>query len=197
MRERVGIFLDRDGTINVDLDYLSDPEKLELIPGAVEAIKEANEFGVKVFVITNQSGVARELYSEGDVEAVHARLRETLSRRGAHLDEIYYCPHHPAYGTVAYRKVCTCRKPKTGMLLQARDSFGIDLSKSYVVGDKCTDIETGRNAGCGTVLVLTGYGAVEAEECGENGGPDHIAKDVYAAWQYIKKNMEQRHRNVR
>ncbi|MBI2620091.1 MAG: D-glycero-beta-D-manno-heptose 1,7-bisphosphate 7-phosphatase [Ignavibacteriales bacterium] len=190
MHEEVGIFFDRDGTINVELDYISDPDKLELVPGAAKAIREANEFGVKVFVITNQSGVARGLYTEHDVEAVHTRLRKTLADHGAHLDAIYYCPHHPEYGTPAYRKVCTCRKPKTGMLQEARKSFRIDLSKSYVVGDKCTDIEAGRTAHCGTVLVLTGYGAAEAEDCGKAGGADHVAKDIYAAWHYIRKNID-------
>src|SRR3990172_8205760 len=94
----VGIFFDRDGTINVDLDYLSDPEQLQLIPGAVDAIKEANDLGVRVFVITNQSGVARGLYDEKDVRAVHSRLQEVLKLSGAHIDALFYCPHHPDYG---------------------------------------------------------------------------------------------------
>lgn len=186
MHERVGIFLDRDGTVNVDRDYLSDPDRLELIPGAADAIREANAFGVRVFVITNQSGVARGLYTERDVVAVHRRLEELLERQGAHLDAIYYCPHHPEVGTAAYRKVCTCRKPKTGMLIQARDSFDLDLAKSFVVGDKCTDVLTGHQAGCGTVLVQTGYGSLESEECDS---ADHVARDVYEAWRYIRKTL--------
>jgi D-glycero-D-manno-heptose 1,7-bisphosphate phosphatase len=188
--QEAGIFFDRDGTINVDLDYISDPEKLQLIPGAVEAIKEANALGVRVFVITNQSGVARGLYSEKDVRAVHSRLRKVLKRSGAHIDAIFYCPHHPDYGLPPYRKVCTCRKPSTGMLKEAERSFGIDLKASFVVGDKCTDIETGRNAGCGTVLVLTGYGATEAEECARRS--DYVARDIYDAWKHIRHTIERR-----
>lgn len=184
----VGVFFDRDGTINVDLDYLSDPKKLKLIPGAVEAIKEANDLGVRVFVITNQSGVARGLYDEKDVQAVHHRLQEVLKQYGARIDALFYCPHHPNYGIPPYRKVCTCRKPNTGMLKEAQKSFGINLKASFVVGDKCTDIETGRNAGCGTVLVLTGYWTTEAEECGKRS--DYVARDIYDAWKHIKQTIE-------
>lgn len=186
----VGVFFDRDGTINVDLDYLSDPEKLRLIPGAVEAIKEANDLGVRVFVITNQSGVARGLYTEKDVQAVHHRLEQVLNRSGARIDALFYCPHHPDYGVPPYRKVCSCRKPKTGMLKEAEKSFGIDLKASFVVGDKCTDIATGRAAGCGTVLVLTGYGAAEVAECGTQS--DFVAKDIYDAWKHIRHIIEHR-----
>ena len=191
-RNQVGIFFDRDGTINVDLDYLSDPDKLQLLPGAAQAIHEANEFGVRVFVITNQSGVARGLYSESDVIAVHERLRSILRRQGAFIDEIYYCPHHPTYGIPPYRKVCNCRKPKTGMLEQARRSYSIDLEASFVVGDKCTDIETGKRAGCGTVLVLTGYGVTEVGDCGKHPTVDHVAETIYDAWRHIRAQVETR-----
>ncbi len=186
----VGVFFDRDGTINVDLDYLSDPDKLQLIPGAAEAIKEANDLGVRVFVITNQSGVARGLYSESDVQSVHERLKNVLSQSGARIDALFYCPHHPDYGIPPYRKVCTCRKPKTGMLKEAEKAFGIDLNASFVVGDKCTDIETGRNAGCGTVLVLTGYGSTEVDECRSQS--DYVARDIYDAWKHIRHTIERR-----
>ena len=186
----VGVFFDRDGTINVDLDYLSDPEKLRLIPGAADAIKEANELGVRVFVITNQSGVARGLYTEQDVHTVHRRLQQVLRQAGARIDALFYCPHHPDYGNPPYRKECSCRKPKIGMLKEAEKSFGIDLKASFVVGDKCTDVETGKNAGCGTVLVLTGYGTAEAAECGAKA--DHVARDIYEAWKHIRHIIEHR-----
>lgn len=191
-RDQVGIFFDRDGTINVDLDYLSDPDKLQLLPGAARAIHEANKFGVRVFVITNQSGVARGLYTESDVIAVNERMQQMLRRQDAFLDAVYFCPHHPTYGSPPYRKVCNCRKPKTGMLDQARLEHGIDLHASFVVGDKCTDIQAGKHAGCGTVLVLTGYGATEVEDCGKNSTVDHVANTIYDAWRHIRAILEKR-----
>ncbi len=192
----VGIFFDRDGTINVDADYLSDPDDLELIPGAVEAIRDANRLGVKAFVITNQSGVARGLYSEKDVRSVHHRMARLLAREGAHIDAYYYCPHHPEYGKAPYRKACDCRKPKTGMLMQARSEFGIDLASSFVVGDKCTDLQAGRAAGCSTVLVLTGYGPTEVDECRNAGAVDMVTRDIGEAWNAIKDRIEKRHKHA-
>ena len=187
-----GLFLDRDGTINVEPDYSADPDTFELIPGSAEAIREANDLGLKVFVITNQSGVARGLFREEDVVAMNERLVEILKEAGARIDAVYYCPHHPDVGAPPYRKVCTCRKPNTGMLLQAEKEHGIDLASSFVVGDKCSDILTGRNAGCGTVLVLTGYGASELEECKKLGGPDHVAEHLSGAWNYIREILKKR-----
>ena len=190
-RNQVGIFFDRDGTINVELDHLSDPDRLQLLPGAARAIHEANAYGVRVFVITNQSGVARGLHAESDVIAVNTRLQDVLRREGAFIDAIYYCPHHPTYGVPPYRKVCNCRKPKTGMLDQASREFGIDLASSFVIGDKCTDVEAGRRAGCGTVLVLTGYGATEVEDCGNTPVVDHVAENIYDAWTHIRKRLDE------
>lgn len=182
------LFLDRDGTINIEEGYLSDPDRLELIPGSAEAIREANEAGLRVFVVTNQSGVARGLHSEADILAVHRRLEELLAAQGARLDALYYCPHHPDAGSPPYRKVCTCRKPKTGMVEQAAKRFGIDLASSFLVGDKCIDIETGKNAGCGTVLVLTGYGRTSHGQC----EPDHVADDLLSAWRIIRTIIQRR-----
>ncbi|HEY4613810.1 MAG TPA: HAD-IIIA family hydrolase, partial [Bacteroidota bacterium] len=109
----VGVFFDRDGTLNTEVDFLSRPDDLQLIPNAARAIREANTLGVKVFIITNQSGIARGLLSESDLARVHERLRQKLADDGAHVDGIYYCPHHPEYGGAQYKKQCTCRKPKT------------------------------------------------------------------------------------
>lgn len=188
----VGVFFDRDGTINTEVDYLSRPEDLQLIPDAAKAIREANRLGVKVFVITNQSGIARGLLTENDLVRVHKRLEQLLARHDARLDGIYYCPHHPDYGEPQYRKTCNCRKPKTGMLKQAARKFGVDLKASYVVGDRCVDMMAGERAGCGTVLVLTGYGATEQEECVSSARVNHVAPNIYAAWKYIKHRI---HRN--
>lgn len=195
--ENIGIFFDRDGTLNTEVDYLSRPEQLELIPNAARAIREANKAGVRVFVITNQSGIARGLFTEADLHRIHHRFEFLLAAEGAKIDRIYYCPHHPEYGKAPYRISCACRKPKTGMLLQAVSEFGIRLADSFVVGDKCIDIQTGNNAGCGTVLVQTGYGALELEECKRSAKIDYVAGDVYEAWQFIREWLDTRlHRNV-
>lgn len=182
---RTALFLDRDGTIIVEKGYLSDPDGVELLPGAAKVIRDAAARGISVIVITNQAGVARGYLSERDVMAVNERLKELLYKEGARPDAIYYCPHHPEAGNSPYTKVCTCRKPKTGMLQMAEKDFGIDLASSFVVGDKCTDVQTGINGGCGTVLVLTGMGREEAENCKGADAPDFIAEDLSDAWHYI------------
>ncbi|HWP81876.1 MAG TPA: HAD family hydrolase [Bacteroidota bacterium] len=191
--QNVGIFFDRDGTLNTEVDYLSRPEELTLLPGAARSIREANEAGVKVFVITNQSGIARGFFSEADLGGIHERLKRLLALEGAHIDKIYYCPHHPTFGIPPYRVDCTCRKPNTGMVEQAAREFNINLLNSFVVGDRCIDVQTGERAGCGTILVRTGYGATEASECGKISRVDHIAEDVYDAWRYIKRQLRIRH----
>lgn len=185
--EDVGIFFDRDGTINAEVDFLSDPDELRLIPGAAEGIRKANRLGIKVFVITNQSGIARGLLSEKDLERVHKKLEELLSQLGARIDAIYYCPHHPEFGKPPFNISCDCRKPKTGMLTAAAREFGIDLSKSFVVGDRFVDVKAGENAGCKTVLVLTGYGVAEKPECLAKAQVDHVAEDARGAWRFIKR----------
>lgn len=148
-------FLDRDGVINVEVDYLSDPDKAELIPGVPEALREIRAHGFLAVVVTNQSGVARGMYSEKEVHAVHRRIDELLAATGAQVDRWYFCPHHPKH-----TGICDCRKPAPGMLLRAARELDIDLSNSVMVGDRLSDLEAGRAAGCRTVwLVRTGYGA--------------------------------------
>lgn len=192
----VGLFIDRDGTINTEVDFLTRPEDLQLIPNAAEAIREANRLGIKVIVITNQSGIARGLMSEEDVHAVHRKLEKLLAERGARIDAIFYCPHHPDYGTPQYRQECTCRKPKTGMLERAAKEFNLDLRSSFVVGDRWVDMKAGEQAGCGTILVLTGYGTVEREECEKTTRIDHVAQDLYTAWEYIKHRLQQQNTTI-
>ncbi len=189
--EEVGIFFDRDGTLNTELDYLSRPEELQLIPHAARAIREANEFGIKVFVMTNQSGIARGLFTEHDLDAIHKRLKALLADEHASLDGIYYCPHHPEFGTSKYKKACDCRKPKPGMLIRAAHEHHIKLNQSFVVGDRCIDMAAGKTAGCSTTLVLTGYGTVDRNECSH---ADFIAQDAYEAWLHIKKILVKHHR---
>ena len=158
---RRAVFLDRDGTINVERDYLFRCEDFEFIAGAPQAIKQLNDAGFLVVVVTNQSGVARGYYSEKDVQHLHNFVQEQLIGSGAHIDAFYYCPHHPDKGVGAYRKQCDCRKGAPGMLIEAAQEYDIDLSRSFIVGDKLADVEAGLSAGCTPLLVLTGHGAHE------------------------------------
>jgi len=152
------IFIDRDGTMNVDVGYVSRPDQLEMYPWASEAVRLINRAALRAVVVTNQAGVARGLYSEATLERIHDRMIQELERGGARVDAIYYCPHHPELGDPLYRKICDCRKPKPGMLLKAAREHRIDLKRSYVIGDKASDISLASNAGAKSVLVLTGYG---------------------------------------
>jgi D-glycero-D-manno-heptose 1,7-bisphosphate phosphatase len=151
-------FIDRDGTINVDVGYLASPDGLEIYPGAAPAIRLINDAGLKAVVVTNQSGIARGLYTEQILDSIHDRLRLDLAKDGARIDAIYYCPHHANLGQPPYRLNCDCRKPRPGLLFRAAQEHGIDLSRSYVIGDKASDINLAKNVGAGSALVLTGYG---------------------------------------
>lgn len=159
------VFLDRDGTINVEKEYLYRKEDFEFIPGVPEAIRLLNEAGVMVVVVTNQSGVARGYYTEEDVENLHRHIARELKEAGAHVDAWLYCPHHPS-GRGSYALPCDCRKPLPGMLREAARRHGIDLENSVMIGDKLADVEAGQAAGCRTILVRTGYGADEEQHVG-------------------------------
>ena len=152
------VFLDRDGTINEEVGYLSDPGQVNLIPGAADALARLRAAGFKLVVVTNQSGIARGLFTVEELQHVNHALEKILKVNGARVDAFYFCPHHPHYGE---KVVCECRKPKPGMAKAAAKELGIDLLKSYFVGDKVSDIELGKNAGGKTALVLTGYGIEE------------------------------------
>jgi D-glycero-D-manno-heptose 1,7-bisphosphate phosphatase len=176
---RATVFLDRDGTINEEVGYLDDPDRLRLIPGAAEAIRLLNNAGILVIVVSNQAGVGRGYFSTATVEAIHRQLVKHLVEHGACIDAIYYCPHHPNEG-------CECRKPKAGMLLQAARKHVIDMRRAFIVGDKVSDLDAGRQVGCRTVLVLTGYGE-QAREAFNNYifQPDYISSNLYAAAKWI------------
>ena len=154
------VFLDRDGTINVEKDYLYRIADFEFIAGVPEAIKILNRAGIMVIVVTNQSGVARGYYTEDDVEILHRHIASELERTGAYIDAWLFCPHHPS-GRDSYALPCNCRKPLPGMLKEASRRYNIDLHNSAMIGDKRADIEAGLAAGCRTILVRTGYGREE------------------------------------
>ena len=159
------VFLDRDGTINVEKEYLYQAKDFEFIPGAPEAIRLLNRAGIMVVVVTNQSGVARGYYTEDDVDNLHRHIASELEILDAHVDAWLYCPHHPD-GRGSYSLQCSCRKPLPGMLFEAAARYDIDLENSAIIGDKLADVEAGNAAGCRTVLVRTGYGAGEEQYVG-------------------------------
>lgn len=152
------VFLDRDGTINVEREYLFRPEDFHFVPGAPEAIRLFREAGFLVVVVTNQSGIGRGYYDEAAVQELHRHMDSELALAGTAVDAYYYCPHHPTAGNGIYLMECTCRKPLPGMLHQAAADLQIDLSHSWMIGDKLADVEAGHRAGCMAALVLTGYG---------------------------------------
>jgi D-glycero-D-manno-heptose 1,7-bisphosphate phosphatase len=155
------VFLDRDGTVNVERDYLHRSEDFTFIPGAPAAIRLLREAGYRIVVVTNQSGIARGYYDEEALHRIHRHMDELLSREGAAVDAYYHCPHHPDGTVDRYRAICDCRKPLPGMLRQAAADLHLDLSVSYIIGDKLADVEAGQAAGCRPILVETGYGATE------------------------------------
>lgn len=145
------ILIDRDGTLNVERNYLSDPAELELVPGAAAAVRALNQAGFGVAVITNQSGVARGYFDLERLAAIHDRLKELLAAEGARIDGVYICPHGPDDD-------CACRKPLPGMVEQAVAEHGFDPTSSVMIGDKEVDVELGHAVGGKSVLVRTGYG---------------------------------------
>ncbi|PHS13214.1 MAG: D-glycero-beta-D-manno-heptose-1,7-bisphosphate 7-phosphatase [Blastopirellula sp.] len=158
LKPNAALFLDRDGTVNIDTGYIDSPEKLQLIPGAAEAIARVNQAGVPVIIVTNQSGIARGMYTEQTLKEIHHRMDELLQEADAHVDAYYHCPHHTEGIVPAYQQACKCRKPEPGMFLTAAAEMNIDLSKSVMIGDKRSDLEAGLNAGCAAILVRTGNG---------------------------------------
>jgi len=189
--QRRGVFLDRDGTINEEIDFLRTPDELRLIPGAGAAIRSLNERHLVTCVISNQSGVARGFLTEADLLPIHERLEQELGRDNARLDRIYYCPHHPTEGRPPYNIACECRKPKTGMLRKGAEEFGLDLKRSFVVGDRIVDVQAGQAVGATTILVLTGYGKTAAEECSTEGvRPDRTATSIVEAVDFILNRID-------
>ncbi len=145
--KRPAVFFDRDGVLNIDKGYVYRPEDFVWMPGAKAAIAWLNRNGYYVFVITNQSGVARGYYTEEDVKKLHDHMNDELAREGAHIDEFFYCPHHEEAAIEAYRKKCDCRKPQPGLIRQAMAKWTVDKESSFVVGDKPSDIEAATAAG--------------------------------------------------
>jgi D-glycero-D-manno-heptose 1,7-bisphosphate phosphatase len=169
------------------MGYINHVDRFSLLPGTAKAIRLINANGLKAVVVTNQSGVARGMFPESLVGEVHRKMEDLLRAGKAYVDGIYYCPHHPDFGPSEYRRPCHCRKPATGMIERACSELNIDPKRSYMVGDRISDVEFGHKIGARGILVLTGYG--KGELAYRNGqwkkGPDFIARDLYDAVRWI------------
>lgn len=175
------VFLDRDGTVNMEKNHLYKSEYWEWIPGVREAIKGFNELGFAVIVVTNQSGIARGMYNAEDVNRLHSFVDSQLLEFSAHIDGYYFCPHHPDFGE---NRNCSCRKPKPGLLIKAGKEHGIDFSRSFTIGDKISDALAGLAAGTGAILVATGHGASERRSL--NNERIRVAEDLLDAYRMIE-----------
>jgi len=163
------VVLDRDGTINVECEYLSRPDQLELLPGAVCGLRHLRQLGLGLIIITNQSGVGRGYFDEARLDLIHQRLSELLAAENIQLDGIYVCPHHPDAG-------CSCRKPQPGLLEKAAREHQFKPCEAFVIGDKIIDIELGQQVGATTLLVRTGYGA-------------QVEEQMVVAWDYVVDDL--------
>jgi D-glycero-D-manno-heptose 1,7-bisphosphate phosphatase len=180
------VFLDRDGSINEEMGYINHISRFVLLPQVIPAIRRLNQAGLKVVVVTNQSGAARGYFAPDLVDQVHTYMRKLLEEGGARLDGIYACLHGPEAG-------CACRKPKPGLIWQAARDLDLDLARSYIVGDRFKDLETGTNAGVPKgILALTGYGRGEYEFIGPSGKvqPAFVAEDLLAAARWIIEDLK-------
>lgn len=186
------VFLDRDGVVTREAGYLNHPDRLELLPGSAVSIRRLNALGILTVITTNQSGVARGYFTETVLAKTHRRLRKLLAERGARLDAIYHAPMHPQAKDPALRlDPDSMRKPGTGMIRLAQNRFRIDMSRSWVVGDRTGDMELARNAGIGSVFVLSGYGLGEYEYHRREWAvqPDHICADLAHAVRWIADEL--------
>ncbi len=175
------MLIDRDGTINVEKDYLSSPAEIELCEGTADGIKLLRGLGLRVVIVTNQSAIGRGFFGLKQLEKIHERLRQVLAEAQTSVDAVYFCPHLP-------EDKCECRKPLSGMADRAAREFGAQLSKSFVIGDNTCDIKLGKNVGATTVLVRTGYGAKTESE--KKVKPDFVVENLFEAAILIKGILE-------
>ncbi|HXK62034.1 MAG TPA: HAD-IIIA family hydrolase [Acidobacteriota bacterium] len=178
------VFLDRDGTIIEEVNYLSRIDQIEVYPFSPLALRRLREAGFLIVVISNQSAVARGYLDENELDLIHQEISNRLRKQGAWIDAFYYCPHYVDAAVEKYRLACHCRKPAPGMILRAASDLHIDLPSSFVVGDRASDIGAARSAGCRSVLVKTGYGNNAIPQLGEL-QPDYVAADLLEAAEWI------------
>ena len=183
------VFLDRDGTVIEEVGYLDSPERVALFPWTIDAIRSLNRAGLRVVIVTNQSGVARGYFTEATVEQVHRRVSELLAVGGASVDAYYYCPHHPSGSVAEYTRVCDCRKPAPGLVDRAVQDLGVDPRQSVVVGDRWLDIAMAQQVGARGVLVRTGYGAIEEQRHPANLTADTVVNNLVEAVSWALVNI--------
>ena len=184
------VFLDRDGTLIEEVGYLSHLDRIALYPWSIESVKLLNRAGFKVVVVTNQAGVARGLFDEDFIDEAHRFLDQKFSDGGATIDKFYYCPHHPEASVEAYRCECDCRKPKAGMLWKAAQELQLELSHSFVIGDRLSDLRLGPAVGAKSVLVRTGYGETTARELTDDVEVDYTAPELMTAVAWILRHSK-------
>jgi histidinol-phosphate phosphatase family protein len=176
-KKNKAVFIDRDGTIARDVPYCSRPEDFELFPDVPQAIKQLNQGGFKVVVITNQSGVGRGKFTEETLGQIHQKMLNEFKKQGARIDSIYYCPHHPDDN-------CECRKPKTLLFQRAAHDLNIDFTRSYMIGDMQMDVDAGKAIGCQTVLITAGLPKVNSND---NKSPDYVVDNFPEAVNLVLK----------
>jgi D-glycero-D-manno-heptose 1,7-bisphosphate phosphatase len=191
------VFVDRDGTLNREVDYLRRVDDLRLLPGAAAALRSLTAAGFAVVVVTNQSGVARGLIAPAVLTAIHHALQRRLAAAGGRLAGIYVCPHHPVAGTPPLRRRCRCRKPAPGLVRRAVRELGLDLARSYCVGDSPADLGLAAATGTRGVLVLTGYGRRTAATLAPETPVAHVAANFRAAAEWIIDDARRKPRRRR
>ena len=179
------VFLDRDGTLIEEVNYLDSLERIDIFPWTIDALRLLRRGGFRLVVITNQAGIARGFFKEAFVRRAHEHLDATLAKGGAGVDRYYYCPHHPQAVVPEYRQACGCRKPQAGMLHQAERELDLDLSRSVLVGDRWSDIGAAYAAGLPGVLVRTGYGRAEEAQPDPATPPAAVVDDLMSAATWI------------
>lgn len=189
MMQRTAVFLDRDGVLIEDVDLLTRRDQVRVCRRAPEALKKLHASGYLLFVVTNQTVIARGLATEQDVEDINSFIEKMLfDGSGCKLERFYYCPHHPEATLPQYRIICECRKPRPGMLLRAAREYNLDLSASFMIGDRISDIVAGHKAGCTTVLVETGMHQAKpiiSDAMNLTANPDYVCADLYEASRII------------
>jgi len=188
------VFVDRDGTLNREVEYLARVEALHLLPGAAEGVRRLRRAGFAVVLVTNQSAVARGLVDLAGVARINGELARRLAARGARLDGVYVCPHHPEVGAAPFRRRCRCRKPGPGLVRRAARDLGLDLARSYCVGDALVDLGLAAATGTRAVLVLTGHGRRTARALDGRVRVAHVATNFRAAAEWIIDDARRRRR---
>jgi len=179
--ENKAVFIDRDGTINVNVGYIDHPDDFQMYPGVIEGIKLLKKNGYKIIVVTNQSGIGRGYFEKKNLDDIHHKMKNELFENGTSVDAIYFCPHHP-------KDNCNCRKPRTGLLEKAVKDLDINIEESFIIGDRMLDMEAGDKIGCKTVLIPEDEEKIAIEMDESHVKPDFICDDFLSGVKWILKN---------